>query len=484
MNYLIDKKVRLIELFAGIGSQAKALENLGVDFEHYRVIEFDKYAVASYNAIHYTNFEPMDITKTSAKDLGIEETDRFCYIMTYSFPCQDLSIAGKQRGMTKGAGTRSGLLWEVERLLNECDELPQILLMENVKQVISEKNLYDFRNWISFLLGKGYSSFYNVLNATEYGIPQNRERCFMISILGNYEYHFPKGFKLTRTMKDFMDETVDQKYYLSDEQVAKLKINNLNSILYDVSMAGVENYARNYDDVCPSICARDFKDPRLVNETALAKRNANNAVMSCAMRGRENGQQLEINSSEYVNAITTVQKDSMICENGIKMIGMLDMKGNEQIRRVYSADGISPTLQTMQGGNRQPKIVDPVCLNPKGGRNGIDGLQPSRKDRVYDSQAIAATIATSEFYNQNYALLGEKLRIRKLTPKECWRLMGFDDDDFERAEKVNSNSQLYKQAGNSIVVDVLEHIFFNLFNEAEKERQISIFEYLDGMKEE
>ena len=115
----INKPLRLIELFAGIGAQAKALENLGVPFEHYRICEFDKYAVVSYNAIHGTNFEPSDITKIHARDLGVVDTERYFYIMTYSFPCTDLSKAGKQQGMSKESGTRSGLLWEVERILLE-----------------------------------------------------------------------------------------------------------------------------------------------------------------------------------------------------------------------------------------------------------------------------------------------------------------------------------------------------------------------------
>lgn len=120
MEFKINKPIRLIELFAGIGAQAKALEMLGVKFEHYRICEFDKYAVASYNAIHGTHFHPTDIRDLRWGDLGVTDTDKYCYILTYSFPCQDLSVAGKQRGMTKGGGTRSGLLWEVERLLTEC----------------------------------------------------------------------------------------------------------------------------------------------------------------------------------------------------------------------------------------------------------------------------------------------------------------------------------------------------------------------------
>ena len=144
--YKITKPIRLIELFAGIGSQAKALKNLKVNFEYYKIVEFDKYAIASYNAIHNTNFKPLDITKIHANDLEIVDTDKYEYIMTYSFPCQDLSLAGKGRGMAKGSGTRSGLLWEVERILKECKELPQVLLMENVPEVIGGQILKTFKN--------------------------------------------------------------------------------------------------------------------------------------------------------------------------------------------------------------------------------------------------------------------------------------------------------------------------------------------------
>ena len=187
----ITKPIRLIELFAGIGAQAKALENLGAPFEHYRICEFDKYAVKSYNAVHGTDFQTSDITEIHAKDLGVVNTDQFTYIMTYSFPCTDLSSAGKQHGMSRESGTRSGLLWQVERLLKEMEELPQILLMENVPEVVSDKNMKDFSEWIAFLDGLGYRSKYQILNAKNYGIPQNRERCFMVSWLGNFYYDFP-----------------------------------------------------------------------------------------------------------------------------------------------------------------------------------------------------------------------------------------------------------------------------------------------------
>ena len=220
--FKITKPIRLIELFAGVGSQAMSLRDLGADFEHYRVVEFDKYAIKSYNAIHNTDFPTMDITQISGSDLGIVDTLNYCYIMTYSFPCQDLSVAGKQAGMSKGSGTRSGLLWEVERLLNEVENLPQVLLMENVPQVHGKKNMQDFQKWIDFLESKGYSNYWQDLNAKNYGIAQNRNRTFMVSILGNYKYEFPKPIELQKVMKDYLEDEVDEKYYINNEKAKKL----------------------------------------------------------------------------------------------------------------------------------------------------------------------------------------------------------------------------------------------------------------------
>lgn len=220
--FAIDKPIRLIELFGGIGSQAMALRNIGADFEHYRLVEFDKCPVASYNAIHGTNFARSDVTKIHGSDLGIVEKDKYCYILTYSFPCQDLSVAGLGKGMAKGSGTRSGLLWEVERLLNETEQLPQVLLMENVPQVHSKKNMEDFQRWIEFLESKGYSNYWKDLNAKDYGVAQSRNRCFMVSLLGDYTFEFPTPIPLTKTMKDYLEEKVDEKYYIKNDKAKKL----------------------------------------------------------------------------------------------------------------------------------------------------------------------------------------------------------------------------------------------------------------------
>lgn len=222
----ITKPIRLIELFAGYGSQAMALRDIGAKFEHYRVVEFDKYAIASYNAVHGTDFPQMDITQVHADDLNICDTEKYCYFMTYSFPCTDLSVAGKQAGMKKGSGTRSGLLWEVERILCEIQEnggeLPQILFMENVPQVHADANKTDFQNWIDFLTGLGYVSYWQDLNAKNYGVAQNRNRCFMFSFLGEFNYKFPKPIPLEKRLKDYLEDSVDEKYYIDNEKTQKL----------------------------------------------------------------------------------------------------------------------------------------------------------------------------------------------------------------------------------------------------------------------
>ena len=223
-KYQINKPIRLIELFAGVGSQSMALKRMGVDFESYKAVEFDEFAIKSYNSIHDTTFPTLDVTKIHAADLGITDKDRYEYLMFYSFPCTDLSLAGKQAGMGKGSGTRSGLLWEVERLLKELpsEDLPQILVMENVPQVHSDKNIEDFNYWIDFLTKLGYSSFCNDLNAKDFGVPQNRDRCFLVSILGKYDFQFPKTIPLEKVMADVLEKEVDEKFFISSEKADKL----------------------------------------------------------------------------------------------------------------------------------------------------------------------------------------------------------------------------------------------------------------------
>lgn len=216
----INKPIRLIELFAGYGSQAMALRNIGVNFETYRVVEFDKYAIASYNAVHGTNFPTIDVCDVKGVDMGIEDKEHFTYLLTYSFPCTDISLAGQQAGMSKGADTRSSLLWEVERILNELKEtesLPQILVMENVTAIHNEKNKPDFQKWLDFLNKLGYSTYVQDLNAWDYGVAQSRDRTFAVSILGDYNYHFPEPIELKYCIEDYYEE-------LTEEQALQLVV--------------------------------------------------------------------------------------------------------------------------------------------------------------------------------------------------------------------------------------------------------------------
>lgn len=291
-QFKINKKIRLIELFGGIGTQAMALRDIGADFEHYRLVEFDKYAVQSYNAVHGTRYTVHDIRDIHAKDLGIVDKDKYCYLMTYSFPCTDLSVAGKMQGMSKsdwetGQSTRSGLLWEVERILKEMsdEELPDVLLMENVPQVHAEQNREDFENWLSFLKSKKYKNFWQDLNAKDYSIPQNRDRCFCVSFLSNddfTEFNFPEPVKLEKVMKDYLEEQVDEKYYINNDKADKLIKQLLeNGVLpteqnrteqrtdcrITCQVSGMANDNPKYEpdcrigDVAATICAREYKGP-------------------------------------------------------------------------------------------------------------------------------------------------------------------------------------------------------------------------------
>lgn len=270
----ITKPIRLIELFAGYGSQAMALKRIGVKFEHYKVVEFDKYAISSYNAVHGTNFSPLDITQIHACDLEIRDTINFTYLLTYlltySFPCTDLSIAGNRQGMSKDGGTRSGLLWEVERILTEIKEsdgeLPQILFMENVTQVHGHKNMPDFLQWIYFLESLGYMNYWEDLNAKDYGIPQNRNRCFMFSLLGDYKYDFPKPINKNVRVQDLLENEVADKFYLKKDKATKLIEQLIEKNVLDTFQDKETIFARKQGtdyvkktDVASTICARDYK---------------------------------------------------------------------------------------------------------------------------------------------------------------------------------------------------------------------------------
>lgn len=316
MNYKITKPVRLIELFAGIGSQAKALELLGVDFEHWKMCEFDDYAMKSYNAVHNTNFKTTDIQNLTASDLEIKDRDKYEYILTYSYPCTDISIAGKREGMERNSGTRSSLLWEVERLLKECgDNKPQILLMENVRECHNGKNAPLFFEWTSFLRSIGYKNFYTDMDAKNYGIPQTRKRCFMISILDeNAYYEFPQACGLSYSVKEFLEDKVDEKYYIKEETalplIKKMEKECPDATIIDDTYGFNNSEVRYFPNVCPTLRAAKANLKCIV-----AMRGRNSDSRSNQTPGVSTEQRLEKNKTDCCNTITTVQKDNLIFEN-------------------------------------------------------------------------------------------------------------------------------------------------------------------------
>ena len=315
-KFKIDKPIRLIELFAGYGSQALALKYLGVNFEHWKICEWAVKSIQAYKDLHFTDVDielnpnrtkedmieflyqkgisadynkPMtkdqikrlseeqlktiikniaithnlvNIQQVKGKDLEITDTYLLTYLLTYSFPCQDLSLAGKKQGMSD-TSTRSGLLWEVERILTECKELgelPQILLMENVPQVHNQENMQDFFKWQVKLEELGYKNYWQDLIATDFEIPQIRNRTFMISILGDYSYTFPKAKPLKLKLKDMLEDNVPEKYYLSEKMIQGM----INTKFHQYQL---ENRLQDLEDSIDTLtCASGERCPHVIQD--------------------------------------------------------------------------------------------------------------------------------------------------------------------------------------------------------------------------
>jgi len=378
-NNPISDTLKVVELFAGIGAARKALKNLGVN--HSSIIsEIDERAARSYMAVHGD-------TPNLGNISDVEQLPE-CDLLTYGFPCQDISVAGHQRGFNKNSGTRSGLLWEVQRLL-DCSPPPKIMILENVKAITGDKFRKPLNAYIQSLAERGYTSSWRVLNSRDFGIPQNRERFFMVSCLNGVHFQFPKGHTLKTCLKDFLQGDVTEKYYLSDAEIAKYEAEGIKSRM-DKGVGCIE-------------------------------------------------------------------------------IGNLNLHNYRQADRVYDLNGLSPTLRTCQGGGLEVKIVDNTkkgYLTAKEGDGVILDHPTSTTKRGRVQQGMASTLMTcggGVGVVVPPMLPNQPLRIRKLTEREYWRLMGFTDSDFDSAAIVTSKSQLYKQAGNSIVVQVLEAIFRELY---------------------
>jgi len=348
-EYTTENPLRLIELFAGIGSQTQALTNIGIAHRVVAISEIDKYAIQSYEAMHGKANNLGDIRKIEE----LPDAD----LWTYSFPCQDISVAGKGAGIKEG--TRSGLLFEVERLLRVASEkgtLPKYLLLENVKNLVSKKFKADFDKWLDFLFELGYTNYWKVLNAKDYGIPQNRERVFCVSIRGKHEpFVFPKPQKLTIRLRDMIDETVDERFYLKESTIRSILRSTFNSRRDSI---------RPGDGLANTLLARDWRGPQCVQ----------------------------------VGEVVGGKWDKM----------------HDISKRVYEPNGIAPTVHCQQGGNTELKIAEDFVLGglQKHQTPRTDGISPTLTEAMGkgggQTPIIIDTAEPKErFYKQAFETLKE-----------------------------------------------------------------------------
>lgn len=351
--------IKVFTAFSGYDSQCLALNRIGIDYNLVGWSEIDRYAIQAHDALFPTakNLNYGDISKIDWKT--VPDFDLF----TYSSPCQDFSQAGKQLGGEKGSGTRSSLLWECEKAISV--KRPKFLLMENVAALVSKKFVKLFNRWQLTLERMGYRNYAKILNAKDYGVPQNRERIFLVSVLGDDSYYFPKPTLLKKRLKDILEVNADEKYYIK------------NTTTDGIARAVICNYGK-------------------VSFAKLQKPTHD--------------------KSTYIEVVGNLQPDNMWNGNVI----------------------------------RQQNFIL--------GTNGI-------------SKAIMA-----EHYKHPFKIMENK-SIRKLTPKECFRLMGLQDDEINTIQATGiSNSMQYKLAGNSIVVDVLAAIFRKMFIDKKNDsQQLTLF---------
>lgn len=601
--------MKILSLFSGIGAFEKALNQLNVKYELVNYCEIDKYASKAYSLIHNVseNMNLGDITKVDTSKLP-KDID----LITYGFPCQDISLAGKQQGMFNddGSKTRSGLFFEALRIIE--DTKPKIAIAENVKNLVSKKFNAQFQAVLQSLEEAGYNNYWKVLNAKDFGIPQNRERVFIVSIRKDIDpgsFEFPKPFELKLRLKDMLEDEVDEKYFLSDKMIEYIIADNekwegskksvVNKSVATCITTGESTRrcdASNYivkglpedtdiklmqvgqmygtekepnpqagrvynpnglsptmdtcsggnrmpkiivagktksggerslildeEGICNCLSATDYKQPKqiLIREAtkkgyAVAeegdgvylnrpyqkrgvvqkgmiqtiKCNGNDlgVVVAAAKRGRGEGwkKQIEVSDREVVNLWTETQAKMITPEGNIKRyIGsdIIDIFKEGQVADISFPNGynkgprVHDECPTLNGTTTKSSFV--VKVKDKVG-NEIHLYTNYKKlvETVEKNEMPVDEVKHMDLYNRNLTdncgtlsdpchnnnRLWDGLRIRKLTPKECFRLMGFEDKDIEcLIENKISNTQLYKMAGNSIVVDVLKYIFVELF---------------------
>ncbi len=494
-------KLRVFEAFAGYGSQELALQRLSIDYEVVGISEIDADAIIAYAAIRHGNaieavvddsntddLERMnvayDFKKNKSKlqrmskkkkqllinanrlsknfgDISLIDPKKLpdFDLFTFSFPCQDISISGKKAGLE--SGTRSGLLYECEKIIEE--KRPKFLLMENVKNLVGKQFKPDFDAWLAYLESIGYKNYWQIVNAKDYTIPQNRERVFVISILSDHEpYSFPEPIELDKRIRDILEENVDEKFYINRpfklvnkiNQAAELEMNGHDVLkrIQDVSMIA---------PTVSTICG-GYQEPKI-----LVAGDTGSTYKSQAQILDSSGIATTLKARDFKDPIRIVEE--RFFRQALETLDEKECSVGDTINafnKSVNSSGLCPTITTRPDGFKTA-ILPVVEENYIG--IGHHPLSKKKEFSGWKDSDCPCLIATDYKAPKTVAYEHEKqnLRVRKLTPLECWRLMDVSDEHYYAVEKYISNSQLYKLAGNSIVVSVLEYLFKNLLEVTE-----------------
>ena len=477
------EKLNVCTLFSGYDSQCMALDRLreiypDFDYELVAWAEIDKFAITAHNAV-YPQWSERNYGDVSKIDWSqVPDFD----LLTYSSPCQDFSNAGKQAGGAEGSGTRSSLLWEVRRAILE--KRPKYLLMENVAALVSQKFIGTFNQWQLELERYGYTNFSQVCNAKDYGVPQNRERIFMVSILNcDTPYYFPKPFPLAKRLKDVLEENVEERYYLKEDALQGFKMHDKSSE-GAIKVVGELQADNRWGGKCirqqnfvigTEGCSMSITAKHLMHEFKIAiPSNTKDGVIEC-----ENGGVVDISYPSSTTRRGRVQEGGTVaptltcgCESSLAKIDIdpivlgwsrsTDDEGKEVIKR-YPVK-VANCVTAGKRDNTQNYVVEPM-IGAMRGRNTDNPSERGRSNGKYQQRFELNENGTSNTLTgvqKDNIVLEPTYRIRKLTERECFRLMGVTDENSDKIRAVVSKSQCYKMAGNSIVVDNLLYIFEQL----------------------
>lgn len=485
-------------LFSGIGSPEIALRDLQIPFEVVDFCEIDKYAIQSYCAVHGISPDKNlgDITKVWGRNLPYAD------LLVWGFPCTDISVAGKQAGIIEGS-TRSGLYYEGLRILRETK--PKYSIIENVKNLTGKQFKSEFEQMLKDIESLGYKNYWKVLNAKDFGIPQNRERVFIVSIRTDVDkgYEFPIGFDNGLRLKDFLEDEVDEKYYISQEKTEKL-IQSLkekefsNSIrvgghgstdrhewdLISIGNVNPSNRGMNGNvfagDICPTLTTNKGEGPKMCVPCITPNRAEKRQN---GRRFKEDGDpSFTLTSQDRHGILINHTELPCILDDRDKGFG-IKTSDNCPTQRAERYGIKVIVKEATKQGYAEATVGDSINIQfpNSDSRRGRVGKGVANTLETSCNQAVIEPHDDFETEEELWARENEirknggdvqDYRIRKLTPKECWRLMGFSDEDFQKAVDVGvSNSQLYKQAGNSIVSTVLAGILKKLL-QAEIQQRI------------